>query len=151
MKVWDLLLKNQSRSLDTPYIDLASLSSIETFAKKGKKIIIQFNDIPKAINISWVDKIYQNSNKQLQPSDLVPIIESLHLLMGNNCFPQIRQIMESLQVEKIAPEVIVTILRATFTASSVIADSWFSLRDKTASLLNKRKMPSEQILRGLYI
>jgi len=121
---------------------------------------LQYSHIPPRHAVDFVGLAVVPSSKSLlaaahaegsqrASSDaLLTLTEGLFDLIGNKRFDEIELLLKSIDPALVAPEISVTILRATCSHKHLLA-SWSNYLEKTRRDLRKRGLPSDQVLIGL--
>ena len=104
---------------------------------------------PPSLDLSWYKKATEPTKSPLKPSDLTPIITGLTNLLKAGYFAELDRLLMSFDIKKVAPEIMVTILRTTFPARRKLLRNWSKLLKDVRAELFVRKLDADKILRGL--
>src|SRR5262245_31655230 len=86
--------------------------------------------------------------KRASHDGLLSLTEGIFELIGSKSFDQIDFVLRSMEPEKVAPEILVTVLRAT-SGYTQFLHAWAGCLEKARHHLAKRGLPADQILIGL--
>jgi hypothetical protein len=148
---WHFTSILSSQSLDLAPYDLAATSKylIIDSPNKSRRIIVNSLLDNQQVDISWFKFVEKSAGSQITTNDLEKVISGLNLMMKHKQFLQIGILFRSLNLKKVAPEILIAFLRSTFSLKNQLAKVWFQFRDDVDKELRRRKLPPDIILKGL--
>jgi hypothetical protein len=100
------------------------------------------------VSLSWIADLYQEGEARASSAALVKMFRESGALMARHDFDTIGQIFRSLEVSKLAPEILIGLLRMTSRARDRISD-WRKFFDQVRTDLQRRGFDVAAALRGL--
>jgi hypothetical protein len=95
-----------------------------------------------------LDKLYEDGPERASSDRLLELLGGLFELTGRKQFGQVEWLLQNANVDRLAPEFAVGMLRATANYRSSLP-SWLAFRDAARSELNLRRFDANKILIGL--
>jgi hypothetical protein len=95
-----------------------------------------------------LEQLYKEGPKRASSDGLLKLLEELFSLVGRKRFGQLEALLEAANLQRLAPEFAVAILRATANSRRSLS-SWSTFREATRAELKRRGLSTDEVLVGL--